>query len=208
VDEDLTARARIRDAALRLFAEQGYKRTTIRGIATAAGVSLGLVRHHFGSKEALRDAVDTHVLAEARRLNDEARESSETGTFSMTSTEVPPYFQQYVARALMDGSTLVATMYDQMVGMTEQWIDMSDKHNTYPAHSDRRTRAAVLTAMGLGVPLMREHLARVLGVDPLTPEGTRLISVALLDLYSHTLVTPDLADAMRATLAPDNGSSS
>src|SRR6266542_759545 len=53
--EDLTARARIRDAALRLFAERGVDGATIRDIAKAAGVSAGLVRHHFGSKEALRD---------------------------------------------------------------------------------------------------------------------------------------------------------
>ncbi|MGH3750942.1 MAG: helix-turn-helix domain-containing protein, partial [Micromonosporaceae bacterium] len=52
--EDLTARARIRDAALRLFAERGIGPATIRDIAKAAGVSSGLVRHHFGSKEALR----------------------------------------------------------------------------------------------------------------------------------------------------------
>ena len=54
---DLTARARIRDAAIRHFADEGYERTTIRGIAVTAGVSPGLLRHHFGSKEELRRAV-------------------------------------------------------------------------------------------------------------------------------------------------------
>ncbi len=44
---DLTARARIREAALRHFAEEGYERATIRAIAATAGVSPGLVRHHF-----------------------------------------------------------------------------------------------------------------------------------------------------------------
>jgi TetR/AcrR family transcriptional regulator, regulator of cefoperazone and chloramphenicol sensitivity len=32
-------------------------------IAAAAGVSPGLVIHHFGSKDGLREAVDAHVLA-------------------------------------------------------------------------------------------------------------------------------------------------
>jgi AcrR family transcriptional regulator len=36
--EDLTGRARIRDAALRLFAEGGVEGTTVRSIARAAGV--------------------------------------------------------------------------------------------------------------------------------------------------------------------------
>ena len=49
--EDLTAKARLRDAALRLFAERGIEATPVRDIANAAGVSGGLVRPHFGSKE-------------------------------------------------------------------------------------------------------------------------------------------------------------
>jgi AcrR family transcriptional regulator len=58
---NLTARARIRDAALLQFAEPGVNGATIRGIAEAAGVSPGLVQHHFGSKEALREACDTYA---------------------------------------------------------------------------------------------------------------------------------------------------
>ena len=38
--EDLTARARIRQAALTHFAEHGYDRATIRGIAASAGVEI------------------------------------------------------------------------------------------------------------------------------------------------------------------------
>ena len=47
---DLLPRARIRLAALELFGAQGFDKTTIRQIATRAGVSPGLVIHHFGSK--------------------------------------------------------------------------------------------------------------------------------------------------------------
>ncbi|MEO9238148.1 MAG: helix-turn-helix domain-containing protein, partial [Jatrophihabitantaceae bacterium] len=60
-ERDLTARANIRNAALRLFAERGHDAVTVREIATAAGVSPGLVVHHFGSKDGLRAAVDAHA---------------------------------------------------------------------------------------------------------------------------------------------------
>src|SRR5919198_2987703 len=70
--EDLTARARIRDAALRLFADGGTDGATIRDIAKAAGVSPGLVRHHFGSKEALREACDTYALERLMRIKEQA----------------------------------------------------------------------------------------------------------------------------------------
>jgi AcrR family transcriptional regulator len=67
--EDLTARARIREAALKHFAEEGYERATIRGIAQTAGVSPGLLRHHYGSKDALRKACDDYVFEMLHRLN-------------------------------------------------------------------------------------------------------------------------------------------
>src|SRR6202034_393355 len=44
---------RILDAATQAFFAAGYDRTTIRGVASAAGVDAGLVMHYFGSKQEL-----------------------------------------------------------------------------------------------------------------------------------------------------------
>ncbi|HEV2781825.1 MAG TPA: TetR family transcriptional regulator [Actinophytocola sp.] len=46
-------RTRIVEAALRLFSERGYDRTTMRAIAKEAGVSVGNAYYYFGSKEHL-----------------------------------------------------------------------------------------------------------------------------------------------------------
>jgi AcrR family transcriptional regulator len=198
--DDLTARARIRDAALRQFGEQGFERTTIRGIAATAGVSPGLVRHHFGSKEALRDAVDEHVLAEIRRVNDEVRKGIEAnGEFSeeaVTRAAIRP-FQGYLARAMVDGSAIISAFFDQIVGLTEEWLGDAEEFTGNQFFADRHTRAAVLSAMAMGVPLLREQLSRVLGVDTFSPEGDRRVAMALLDIYSHVLITPELAAATR-----------
>lgn len=51
-DTDVT-RAAILDAARLVFAERGYERGTIRGIASEAGVDPALVHHHFGTKQDL-----------------------------------------------------------------------------------------------------------------------------------------------------------
>ena len=45
--------ARILDAAAQAFLTAGYDRTTIRAVASAAGVDAGLVMHYFGSKQEL-----------------------------------------------------------------------------------------------------------------------------------------------------------
>jgi AcrR family transcriptional regulator len=46
-------RTEILDAAGKQFAELGYDRASIRGIASAAGVDAALVHHYFGTKEQL-----------------------------------------------------------------------------------------------------------------------------------------------------------
>ncbi|WP_392671395.1 TetR family transcriptional regulator [Streptomyces sp. LN785] len=45
------ARERILEAARTEFAERGYDKTSIRGIAKAAGVDAALVHHYFGTKD-------------------------------------------------------------------------------------------------------------------------------------------------------------
>src|SRR3712207_2425068 len=58
------------DAALRLFAEKGFEKTTIKDLTEAVGVAQGLIYHYFESKEELLfAAVDRHgFLPELRRV--------------------------------------------------------------------------------------------------------------------------------------------
>ena len=62
MDDDLTAKARIRNAALELYARQGEDRTSMRAVAGEAGVTVGLVVHHYGSKNGLREAVELRIV--------------------------------------------------------------------------------------------------------------------------------------------------
>ncbi|AYF74888.1 TetR/AcrR family transcriptional regulator [Nocardia yunnanensis] len=61
-NDDLTAKARIRNAAMDLFAQYGESRVSLRAVAAEAGVTLGLVQHHFKTKAGLIAAVDQLVV--------------------------------------------------------------------------------------------------------------------------------------------------
>ena len=65
-------RARILDAAERLFGEEGYKAVSLRSITAAAGVNLAAIHYHFGSKEGLLDEL---VRRRAAPVNRERMES-------------------------------------------------------------------------------------------------------------------------------------
>lgn len=65
---DLAPAARIREAALRLYAEHGQQATSIRMVAEEAGMSPGAVMHHFKSKDELAEAVQRAVVAKIRQV--------------------------------------------------------------------------------------------------------------------------------------------
>ncbi|WP_037367222.1 TetR/AcrR family transcriptional regulator [Amycolatopsis orientalis] len=194
--DDLTARARIRDAAMRHFGEHGFERATIRGIAAEAGVSLGLVRHHFGSKQALREACDEHLIKLLRQLDDQVPEDLATsGTANPVAAArvaVGPY-RDYLVRALVEGG--VAPLFDEMVELGTRRLVAADRQRPDPPTVDPKVRAAIGTAMALSITLLHQHISRAAGVDILSPAGDRLLARALIDIYSHPQLSLDEAQA-------------
>jgi AcrR family transcriptional regulator len=196
--EDLTARARIRDAALRLFAERGMDGATIRDIARGAGVSGGLVRHHFGSKNGLRAACDSYALDQIMRIKEQAVLDGQIGSVGFMSAAQPTMLLtlRYFARSLVDGTPAAASMFDEMVELTQAWLAQH-----HPGEiSDPRGFAAIFVAMETGLLAMHDQLSRSLGADIFSPAGHLRMSRAKIDFYSQSLLSPDLAAQARAVI--------
>src|SRR5665811_976313 len=180
VFEDLTARARIREAAIRLFAEHGVEETAVLDIAKEAGVSGGLIRHHFGSNDGLRVACDTYVYSELVRFKLEALEKRKADPeFLVTFDARQVLLRRYFGRAMIDGSPAAASRFDDIVDEYEQWfIDQPGLDL-----ADARACAAVMTGMTIGVLTMQHHIARALAEDALSPKLQERISLAYGDIY-------------------------
>ncbi len=118
---DLTARARIRQAALRLFAQHGSHATSTRAIAAEAGVSVGLVIHHFGSKEGLRTAVEDEVLQIFDAALDDLEQQDATNLLSALAVlsvrlfAEDPTLRGYLRHALLDESETGAALFARLV---------------------------------------------------------------------------------------------
>ena len=68
VSEAIDTKTRILDAAEALFAQNGYKRTSIKRLAERAKVNQAAVNYHFGSKHALVEKVIERRLSLINRL--------------------------------------------------------------------------------------------------------------------------------------------
>jgi TetR/AcrR family transcriptional regulator, regulator of cefoperazone and chloramphenicol sensitivity len=194
--DDLTARARIRDAALRMFAERGIDGATVRDIARAAGVSAGLLRHHFGSKDALRDACDTYALDQIMRFKEQAIPGGQLANPAFLPAAHPTLLllMRYLIRSMVDGSAAAAGLYDQMVDLAEDWFA---KYNP-GEFRDPRASAAVLVAMQTGLLMLHDHVSRALGADVLSGSGHVRMGRALVDFYSHPLLSAEIAEQAHA----------
>ncbi|GAA3548292.1 TetR/AcrR family transcriptional regulator [Nonomuraea rosea] len=191
--EDLTARARIREAAVKLFGELGFERTTFRGIAELAGVAPSLVRHHFGSKQSLRDECDKQLIKTFRRLNERVETAGlDAAPRVRPSAELGPY-QRYLARALSEGAA--TELFEEFIRIHEQWLAREDLTRDVPPQADLRARAAVRTAMTLSVAVLHDHVSRTMDADLTSPQGELRLLRALLDVHSRPLLTPQEAAA-------------
>ncbi|WP_167659901.1 TetR/AcrR family transcriptional regulator [Nocardia mangyaensis] len=169
-EEDLTAAARIRNAALEGFALNGVAATSIRDVATRAGVSPGLVQHHFQNKDNLRKAVNDYVT----RVGAEAIGGRESGT----ATEAEPaqdignrltaWLQEhrlsllYVIRAAAEGDDSALQIFDTFVEMGDSQLGRLADEGLLRENLDRRWAVLHVIIMNLATAMLEPAINRYL----------------------------------------------
>lgn len=186
--DDKTTRARIRDAAVEVFGRDGFT-TGVRTVATAAGVSPGLVNHHFGSKDGLREACDEHVLAVVHESKYATLSSPPAGIIAQLA-EVDHYapIVAYIARSFAAGGQLANRMFEHMVDDATAYLDDGVERGLLKPSRDPKARARFLTRQSVGGMLLYIQML---------PEGTDFrsavramteeVTAPALELYTQGL---------------------
>jgi len=182
---DLTARARIIDAAVLVFADQGVA-ASMRAIAAAAGVSPGLITHHFGTKEALKAECDERVLDTYTTLN-MAGIADPMGSMGIIEGSAPEQAEQvstltaYVLRAFLDGGPTAQQFYQRFLGRTREIMTAAAASGMVRPECADEAHLQYLAASNLGFMLVQ------LVTDP--PESS-------VGYYQHLMLRPEVITAM------------
>ncbi|WP_062240789.1 TetR/AcrR family transcriptional regulator [Brevibacterium epidermidis] len=175
---------KILSAAVAEFAEHGFTKTTIRGIAAAAEVSPGLVIHHFGSKDGLRSACDDHVFDLITNAKARNAEYATMAVQMMFSDPELATSVDYLVKSLLDPSEHGQRYFDHYVDLVESYITDGFAGYTFRQSEDPHGQAAMIAVMALAPSLLDHRLKSVLGTADTTETMTRL-APHLLDLYLH-----------------------
>lgn len=168
------AKERLVRVAMQLFAERGFDGVTVRDISSAAGVSVGLINHHFGSKDGLRSAVDAHFLRQFEEvLFDDALTSRPPSDADAFANWVEGWIDHhiedwdlskaYMRRALLEGSDWGANLFERFYQVVRTSMDRLDADGGLRADVDRLWLPLLIMYMELGTLLLEPYVERVLG---------------------------------------------
>jgi AcrR family transcriptional regulator len=133
--------------AMHLFAERGFDGVTVRDISSAAGVSVGLINHHFRSKEGLRQAVDDYFISRTGAAIDRAFEASNNldpdamGEFQrnwiIKYQDEWPEFVAYLRRAIIEASPWGEALFRRYHESINRMIQRFDAAGKVSPETDR-----------------------------------------------------------------------
>jgi AcrR family transcriptional regulator len=149
--DDRTAVARIRDAAIEQWGQQGFN-VGLRSVAEAAGVSAALVIHHFGSKDGLRKACDDYVAEEIRTGKAASMQTKDPADWFAQMAEIETYapLMAYLVRSMQSGSELAKMLWRKMIDDAEQYLEEGVQNGLLKPSRDPRARAKFLGITGGG----------------------------------------------------------
>lgn len=208
-DADLTARARLRDTAVECFAREGFG-ASVRTIAAQAGTSPGLVIHHFGSKQALREECDAQVLDIIRVVKQESIREAAAGQSLLhrfAATEELAPILGYVLRSVQAGGPVASAFVEQLIADAVTYCAEGVRSGVLHPSRDEAARARYLTLSALGALLMEIQLrpsADFADIAALIRDFLSTSYAPMIELYTQGFFTDSrlFEDYLRALSDP------
>jgi AcrR family transcriptional regulator len=191
------ARQRLLLAALKLFAEQGFGKTSTREIAEAAGVNLASISYYFGDKAGLYRATFSALcdVATANHVTTFAATAQQSGEAIITQNEC---FAQLLALPTEQALTLFFSQFLNSLLQEETARQVKRLHVREMLEPTGMLEAIVASDVRPPYDCLRSIVAQHLGISVDDKEVARL---ALL-MFSMS-ISLFMADEVNRMLIPD-----
>ncbi len=152
----LNRRQRLILAGRHLFAEKGYSAAGVREIAAEAGVSIGLIRTHFGSKAGLREEIDRQVISQIEDLCSRASEHLGTEALDLLVEDAVEWVERerdallYVRAALMEKTPGSQALLRQLLEIMRRFVALNRERGLLQDDVDEDWAATFLVIDFLG----------------------------------------------------------
>jgi len=167
------ARARLIEAAIKVFGLLGFEGASTRAVAKAAGVNLQAISYYFGGKDSLYLAVADHILGRLTAYIGPTRDRVRARLVEAKSGG--PAIAAEEARELL--TAVLSAMAEVFVGQeSESWARYMIREQMQPTEVFRRLYGAL---MGPLLEALRQLVAVLLEEDPAS-ERVRLRALALI----------------------------
>ena len=188
--DDLTARARLRDAAIRLFAERGVAGSPVRDIAEAAGVTAGLITHYFGSKVGLKAAVDERLVEVFTEPLSSLPGDSEAFAGAVSGglahqMGAHPELRAYLRRSFLENDPASFEVFDRFVTLLRDRLQEMHKAGLVRDDLDLDWAPFQVLFLHFGPLLLGPAIERALGVDSYAADVIRRRSHSTMELLSR-----------------------
>ncbi|MEO7349082.1 MAG: TetR family transcriptional regulator [Terrimesophilobacter sp.] len=188
VASELTTRARLRNSAVEIFAVHGFD-ASVRDIAAHAGVTAGLITHHFGSKQKLREECDAEVLRQYTSSKREGMAMSPTQSIaSMAANDEFAPMLLYVLRSVREGGPAGVSLLENMIDETVRFTEEGVASGIVRPSRDPLARARYMVTTSLGGLLLQLSLVPELNLAEIGPTLRRIIdeiTLPTLELYTE-----------------------
>jgi AcrR family transcriptional regulator len=188
---------------MELFGAEGVAASSLRAVARVAGVSPGLVVHHFGSKEGLIRAVDEAVVTRIKLALSEVPIERSGAELTARRAEVvaaflrsQPALCDYMARALSERTEAGAEFFHRLFAAAAR-DERLIAAGALRADADPFWRAMHQVILVVGPLLLRPLIERELGGDLLAEDNLTRWTRARTDLLQRGLYSDTPAKARR-----------
>ncbi|WP_159620943.1 TetR/AcrR family transcriptional regulator [Ruania rhizosphaerae] len=152
-DRAATTRARILQAALDVFAEEGFD-AGLRAIAARAGVTAGLITHYFGSKTQLRIECDDFIIDRVVQGLPDLFDIGKMDGPSTTDADAVMRSMRYSMRGLTEGGPLADRILAVTIEHVLATIKIGLAKGVVEPSEDESERARVVVRYSVGAAML------------------------------------------------------